>query len=285
MTRPTHALTIDVEDWFQVLNLRSRIPRADWDGLPLRCDGPTRRILDLCDKHHAKATFFVLGWIAERLPDLVREITARGHEVGSHGWDHKLVPELGEEGFREETRRTRSLLEDLTGRPVESYRACTWSIGPDTPWALPTLVEEGVLYDSSIQPVRHPDYGTPDAPLGPHLLEPVAGRTLFELPPLVGRFLGRRVPLGGGGYLRLFPVAWLSRGLTRREARGEPSCLYLHPWELDPMQPRVGAKGLKSFRHYVGLARTEAKLETLLSKHRFRSLAEVGRSWLAAAGV
>ncbi len=271
-----HALTVDVEDWFQVLNLRGKIARESWDDQELRLEAPTRRLLDLFDRYDAKATFFTLGWIAERVPSLVEEIVMRGHELASHGYDHKLLPELGHEGFREDLRRTTRILQDISGgQAVESFRACTWSVGPATPWAFPTLVEEGFLYDSSVQPVRNPDYGNPEAPLGPHWLEPLPGRPLFELPPLVAEVLGRRLPLGGGGYLRLFPVAWISRALRHREKAGQPSCLYLHPWELDPAQPRVGTKGIRAFRHYVHLAKTESKLETLLSRHSFTTVKEV----------
>ena len=274
-----HALTIDVEDYFQVLNLRAHCPPESWDRIPLRCPAATRRLLDLLDRHTTKATFFVLGWIAERVPDLVREIAARGHEVGSHGYDHRCLPELGEVGFRAELARTNAILEPLVGRPIQAFRACTWSISLKTPWALPALVEAGFTRDSSIHPVRHPDYGIADAPLTPHILEPLPGRELFELPPLVTSFLGRRLPLGGGGYLRLFPVRWISSALRRREARSIPSCLYLHPWEVDPDQPRYPVRGLRGFRHYVNLKRTEAKLTRLLERHRFTTLHEVERHY------
>jgi len=271
-----HALTVDVEDWFQVLNLRPKIPRESWETQDLRMEAPTRRLLDLFDEHGAKATFFCLGWIAERVPGLVEEILARGHELASHGYDHKLLPELGHEGFRLDLQKTNRILQSISGGlPVESFRACTWSVGPETPWAFPTLVEEGFRYDSSVQPVRNADYAGADAQLGPHWLEPLPDRPLFELPPLVGQCLGRRLALGGGGYLRLLPVSWISRGLRNREKEGQPSCLYLHPWELDPDQPRVGAKGLSAFRHYVNLDKTERKLDTLLANHSFTTLKDV----------
>ena len=278
MNPVSHALTVDVEDWFQVLNLRGQIPRESWEDQTLRLEDPTHRLLDLFDKYDAKATFFCLGWIAERVPDLIQDILAGGHELASHGYDHKLLPELGPDGFREDLRKTNEILQGISaGLPVESFRACTWSIGPDTPWAFPTLVEEGFLHDSSVQPVRNPDYGDPSAPLGPHWLEPLEGRRLFELPPLVGQVLGRRLPLGGGGYLRLLPASWISHGLRRREEAGQASCLYLHPWELDPDQPRVGVRGVRGFRHYVNLAKTARKLETLLSRHSFTTVKEVAR--------
>jgi len=270
-----HALTIDVEDYFQVLNLAAQCPRERWDEFPLRCEASTHTLLDVLDAHGAKATFFCLGWIAERAPDLIREIAKRGHEIGSHGYDHQLVDALGHDGFRADLRKTNAILAELTGSPPVSFRACTWSIGRKTPWALPTLVEEGFLRDSSIYPVRHPDYGVPDAALEPHVLEPIPGRTLFELPPLTTEVFGARLPIGGGGYLRLFPVAWISRVLRKRERMGQPGCVYLHPWELDPGQPRFRVPGLRGFRHYVNLDKTKAKLEALLTRHVFTTFAEV----------
>ena len=276
-----HALTVDVEDYFQVLNLRKQCPRERWDEFELRCPAVTERLLDVFDEFDTKATFFCLGWIAERAPELIRAIAERGHEVASHGYDHQLLPELGADGFREDLARTNAILEPLAGAPIRSFRACTWSITKRTPWALPALVDAGFTRDSSIHPVRHPDYGVHDAELGPHMLEPTPGRQLFELPPLVADFWGRRLPLGGGGYLRLFPTSWISRALRGREQRGEPSCIYVHPWEFDPGQPRFGVGGLRGFRHYVNLAKTERKLRRLLERHRFGSVAQVAASWLA----
>lgn len=280
-SQAAHALTIDVEDYFQVLNLRAFCPVEDWDRFELRCPAATRRLLDLLDEYSVKGTFFCLGWIAERAPDLIREIASRGHEVGSHGYDHRTLPELGEAGFAADLRKTQAILEPLAEQPVRAFRACTWSISHETPWALPALVRAGFLRDSSIHPVQHPDYGMSRAELGPHLLEPVAGKPLFELPPLVGEFLGRRLPLGGGGYLRLLPVRWISRALCRRERRREPSCIYLHPWELDPEQPRYPVGGLRGFRHYVNLDKTEQKLRYLLERHRFTTFEVVQREWQA----
>ncbi|MCA8970364.1 MAG: DUF3473 domain-containing protein [Planctomycetes bacterium] len=274
-----HALTLDVEDYFQVLNLAAHCPRDRWDDYELRCPDSTRRFLDILDEVSVRATFFCLGWIAERSPDLIQEIVQRGHELASHGYDHKLLPDLGADGFREDCRKTREILERIGGTKVRSFRACTWSITAKTPWALPILVEEGYTRDSSIHPVRHPDYGVPDAPLGPHLLHPDGKGELFELPPLVADAFGKRLPLGGGGYLRLFPVRLISRALRGRERRSEPSCIYLHPWELDPEQPRFGVGGLRGFRHYVGLEKTADKLRWLLTRHRFTTLENVERTW------
>ncbi|HHI79689.1 MAG TPA: DUF3473 domain-containing protein [Planctomycetes bacterium] len=274
-----HALTIDVEDWFQVLNLRERFPRESWEDCELRLEKPMEVLLRLLEEKKAKATFFFLGWIAERLPALVREVAAQGHEVASHGYDHQLLPELGEEGFDRDLAKTEEILRGITGEVPRAFRACTWSVGPRTPWAFPTLVRRGYLRDSSLHPIRHPDYGVKDAPLGPHFIQSGGGR-LFELPPLVVPVLGRRLPLGGGGYLRLFPVRWISRALRRREAANRPSCIYLHPWELDPSQPRIPGLGLRGFRHYVHLAKTRDKLAYLLDHHPFGSFQEVHEAWL-----
>ncbi len=274
-----HALTIDVEDWFQVLNLRERFPLENWDQCELRLARPMELLLDLLDQKKAKASFFFLGWIAERLPELVRETAARGHEIASHGYDHKLLPELGEEGFDQDLAKTEAILQGITGHPPRAFRACTWSVGSKTPWAFSTLIRRGYLRDSSIHPIRHPDYGAEDAPLTPYFIEREGGK-LFELPPLVTQVFGRRFPLGGGGYLRLFPARWISKALARREAQNLPSCIYLHPWELDPDQPRIQGLGLRGFRHYVNLSKTKAKLAYLLDRHLFGSLQEVHEAWL-----
>ena len=274
-----HALTIDVEDWFQVLNLRHVIRREDWDTLPLRCVDATRRILDLLARHGARATFFCLGWVAERAPDLIRDLVAAGHEVASHGYDHQCLHDLGEAGFRADLRRTAAILQGITGQPVTGFRACTWSVTARTPWALPLLRAEGIRFDSSIFPVAHPDYGIADSPPVLHRRDTGAGE-LIEFPPLTLRLLGRNLPVGGGGYLRLLPVALCALALRRAERAGTPGCVYLHPWEFDPDQPRVGVRGLRAFRHYVNLRRTETKLAALLRRFRFGTMSEA----IASAG-
>ena len=268
-----HALSVDVEDWFQVLNLKDHVDRAEWEGFELRCGDSTRRFLDLCEKHDARATFFFLGWIAERLPDLVREVAAAGHEIASHGYDHRVLGELGEDGFRADLERTERILEDLTGQRPRAFRACTWSITRGTEWAPRVLRERGYELDSSIQPVVHPDYGIPGAPTRPYRIATPAGE-LVEFPPLTWQVAGRRIPVGGGGYLRLFPVWMFRRALRQAEREGWPGCLYLHPWELDPGQPRYPVKGLRGFRHYVNLRRTGEKLGRLMGEFRFRGLSE-----------
>ncbi|MBL8728730.1 MAG: DUF3473 domain-containing protein [Planctomycetes bacterium] len=279
-----HALSVDVEDWFQVLNMAHVIDRADWDRMQLRCGDATRRLLELFARRGAKATFFFLGWIAERLPELVTEVAAAGHEIGSHGYDHRLLPDLGREGFAADLARTSAILRGITGAAPTSFRACTWSIGRRTPWAIDELLRAGIRLDSSIQPVRHPDYGVPGASTTPYRLAG-AGGELIELPPLTWDFAGRHLPVGGGGYLRLFPLALLRAGLRQKARAGVPGCLYLHPWEVDPDQPRQALGGLRGFRHYVNLRRTHAKLDRLLQQYRFTTLADAiaqrGASWVA----
>lgn len=276
MTERPHALSVDVEDWFQVLNMDGTIDRADWDRLELRCGDATKRLLDLFARRGARATFFFLGWIAERLPDLVRQVRAAGHEVGSHGYDHRCLHDLGEAGFDADLQRTEQILHDATGARPTAFRACTWSITTKTPWAPAVLVRRGYLLDSSIFPIGHPDYGVPGAPAQPYLLQTEAGR-LVELPPLTWSVLGRRVPVGGGGYLRLLPLGFLRAGLRAAARAGWPGCVYLHPWEVDPGQPRHKLGGLRGFRHYVNLDRTLAKLDALLGEFSFVGLDEAMR--------
>jgi len=279
-----HALSVDVEDWFQVLNMAHLIDRSQWGSFELRCGDSTKRLLELFDRRGAKATFFCLGWIAERLPDLVREVQAAGHEIGSHGYDHQLLPDLGQLGFREDLERTSKILADLVGHRPRAFRACTWSIGKRTPWAIEELLRAGFLIDSSIQPVRHPDYGVPKAPTLPYCLQTEVGE-LLEFPPLTWDVLGKHVPVGGGGYLRLFPLAMLRAGLRQKERLGAPGCIYLHPWEVDPGQPRQPLGGLRGFRHYVNLGRTQDKLDRLLQDFPFTTLSQAldqrGASWRA----
>ncbi|MBK8098566.1 MAG: DUF3473 domain-containing protein [Planctomycetes bacterium] len=279
-----HALSVDVEDWFQVLNMSGLIDRSQWSGLALRCGDSTRRLLDLFARRGAKATFFFLGWIAERLPDLVADVLAAGHEIGSHGYDHRLLPDLGQAGFADDLQRTTAILQAAGAPAVLMFRACTWSITRRTPWAIDELLAAGITLDSSIQPIRHPDYGVAAAPMRPYRLQGERGE-LLELPPLTWSVLGRRVPVGGGGYLRLLPTAFLRAGLRQSERQGQPGCLYLHPWEVDPGQPRQRLGGLRGFRHYVNLDKTLNKLDRLLGEFPFVGLqaavSQFDASWRA----
>lgn len=268
-----HALTVDVEDWFQVLNMADTIDRSTWDALALRCGDATRRLLDLFAQREARATFFFLGWIAERLPELVREVKAAGHEIGSHGYDHRCLHDLGEAGFDADLAATEAALVVAGGGKPTTFRACTWSITARTPWAPAVLARRGYAIDSSVFPIRHPDYGVPLAPAEPYRFS-IGERALIEVPPLTLRLLGRNLPVGGGGYLRLFPLAFLRAGLRARARAGWPGCVYLHPWEVDPDQPRQRLGFLRGFRHYVNLRRTLGKLDSLLREFPFTTLSD-----------
>ncbi len=273
MTEVRHALSVDVEDYFQVLNMQHVVGRDEWDAIELRCGDATRRLLDLFARRGARATFFFLGWIAERLPDLVAEVASAGHEIGSHGYDHQVLDALGAAGFADDLAKTEQILTSITGQRPESFRACTWSITARTPWALSVLADRGYRVDSSVFPIQHPDYGVPGAPLQPYRVQ-VGDRELLEFPPLVLELGGRRLPVGGGGYLRLFPLALLARALRQQQRQGLPGCVYLHPWEVDPDQPRHPIGGLRGFRHYVNLRRTLPKLDRLLQRFSFVGLTE-----------
>jgi polysaccharide deacetylase family protein (PEP-CTERM system associated) len=274
-----NALTIDVEDYFQVNAFAGHIRRDEWHTFPLRVDGNTRRILEILDSFKIKATFFILGWIAERLPPLVKEIHRRGHEIACHGYGHELIYNIGPERFREDIRRAKMLLEDHCGEPVRGYRAPSYSITSRSLWALDILVEEGFTYDSSIFPVIHDTYGIPGAKRFPHTLQTGAG-SLVEFPLTTLPFrLGwkeMRLPIAGGGYLRLLPAELIRRGIAAINKREQkPAVLYFHPWEIDPDQPRIRA-GMKSrFRHYLNLHSTEAKLSHLFARVKFAPMRDV----------
>lgn len=271
-----NAFTIDVEDYFQVEAFAGLIDRATWTGFELRVERNTHRLLDLLDRHSVSGTFFILGWVAERLPGLVREIAARGHEVASHGMSHRPVYTQTPAVFREETLRSKSLLEDLVGREVMGYRAATYSITRKSLWALDTLCEAGFRYDSSIFPMRHDLYGIPDANPVPHVLTAPAGGRIVEFPISVWKRGPFKLPVAGGGYFRLFPYGITRWGLGRINAEGRAFVFYLHPWEVDPAQPRIPNTGLKTrLRHYLNLGRTEARLEELFGDFSFATMRAV----------
>ncbi|MBI3817892.1 MAG: DUF3473 domain-containing protein [Planctomycetes bacterium] len=271
-TPPIHALSFDVEEHFQVANFARVISRGAWDSEPSRVERNTHIILDLCDRANVKATFFTLGWVAERRKNLVREIVTRGHELASHGYDHQFVDALGERGFREDVRKTKQILENACGARILGFRASTFTITKRTPWALQILAEENYRYDASIFPVRHPAYGIPDAPRNVRIENLQNGKSIVEFPPLTLRMFGRNIGAGGGGYFRLFPYWYTSYAFSRAAREGLAGSLYLHPWEFDPQQPRVEAGAIATFRHRVNLAKTEARLERLLAAHPFTTM-------------
>jgi len=271
-----NALTIDVEDYYHVSAFEAVVPFADWERYESRVEKNTHRILDLLDAHTTKATFFVLGWVVERHPELIRTLVARGHEVASHGYAHRRVYTQTPEQFRTETRRSKRLLEDTLGQPIRGYRAASYSITVQSLWALDVLREEGFMYDSSIFPIRHDLYGIPSHPRFCYVIPVPSGAPLVEFPLSTLRLGGTNFPIAGGGYLRLFPYAytrWGIRYLNRRE--GQPAVVYLHPWELDPEQPRLPAGKLSRFRHYTNLHRMEERFVRLLQDFSFGTMSEV----------
>lgn len=269
------AFTIDVEEYFHAENLRPAAPPSSWDSLPSRVEGQVDRLLDLLARRGVRGTFFTLGWVAERHPALVARIAAGGHEVASHGYAHDMLTRLDPAAFREDLRRAKAALEDAAQQPVLGYRAPTWTIMRATAWALDVLADEGYAYDSSIFPVRHDRYGDPAAPIVPYRIHR-AGGSLWEIPPLVLRALGQNLPAAGGGYLRLLPYMYVSSAVRQAVHARRPVVLYIHPWEIDPGQPRlrIGSR-LRSARHYVGLAGTLAKLDGLLGRYPLGRMVDI----------
>jgi len=269
-----NAMSVDVEDYFQVQAFARVVSPAQWDGFDCRVEANVERILAQFAATGAKGTFFTLGWIAERYPAMVRRIVAAGHELASHGFGHQPVYTLTEHGFREDVRRTRGLLQEIGGVAVRGYRAPTFSMGARTPWAHDVLEDEGYLYSSSIFPIQHDLYGDPHAPRFPHRS---AGTGLWEIPMTTVRIGGRNLPCAGGGYFRLLPYR-LFRSGVRRLNRGEhrPAVFYFHPWEIDPAQPRVsGVTRLARFRHYVNLGAMSGRLDRLLLDFRWDRIDQV----------
>jgi polysaccharide deacetylase family protein (PEP-CTERM system associated) len=275
-TSLVNAMTVDVEDYFHVAALAKSIDRSKWNGMEYRVEANTRRLLDLFDAKAIKATFFVLGWVARKSPELVREIAARGHEVASHGMSHKLVFDQTPQEFADETYESKSLLEDIVGAPILGYRASTYSITHRSLWALDILKEAGFIYDSSIFPIRHDVYGIPDAPQVPSRIQTPKGASIVEFPMSVAPMFGMRLPVSGGGYFRLLPYSLTRFGLRKlNHSLGRPFIFYLHPWEIDPQQPRVKTKLLSKLRHYTNLDKCEGRLRKLIEEFRFAPVREV----------
>jgi len=267
-----NVLTIDVEDYFHVAALSKQINKNDWDSLAPRVKNNTYKLLDDFDRYSAKATFFVLGWVAERFPELVKEIDSRGHEVASHGYSHQLIYKQSIDAFKEETSLSKSILEDITGKEVKGYRAASYSITKKSLWALDVLYETGFKYDSSIYPVHHDLYGIHGSPSEPHLLKAPSGGVLVEYPPTTYNFMSYTLPVAGGGYFRLYPY-WLTRYFYNSLNRqNKPFAFYLHPWEIDPDQPRVKTSLFSRFRHYNNLNVCQKRLNKLLSDYEFTNM-------------
>ncbi|MEN9891111.1 MAG: hypothetical protein RLY78_1406 [Pseudomonadota bacterium] len=268
-----NAMTIDVEDWFQVSAMAPYIARKDWDACDCRVEANVERLLGLLQRHDTRATFFTLGWVAERYPHLVRRIVEQGHELASHGYGHQRASELTPVQLREDLIRAKGLLEDLGGVPVRGYRAPSFSIGHGNLWAFDVLRETGHTYSSSIYPIRHDHYGMPDAPRFAHRRD----NGLLEVPVTTVRVGSRNLPSSGGGWFRLFPYAltqWMIRRVNREDA--QPAIFYFHPWEIDHGQPRVPGIDRKTrFRHYVNIARTERRLDALLRDFRWGRMDDI----------
>jgi len=261
-------LTVDVEDYFQVSAFDNRIKRDEWDSMPCRVEANTEHLLSIFSEANVRGTFFILGWVAKKHPELIRRIAEAGHELASHGYWHRLVYTLSREEFRRDIKDSKKAIGDATGVDVTAYRAPSFSITNKSLWALETLVEEGFQVDSSIFPIRHDRYGVPDASPEIHSRVTPAG-SITEIPPSFWQSRIAKVPIGGG-YFRLFPERLTSKAITAVRNEGRPAMFYLHPWEVDPEQPRIDGVGIKSrFRHYVGLTQTERKLRSLLRKHNF----------------
>jgi polysaccharide deacetylase family protein (PEP-CTERM system associated) len=262
-----NALTVDVEDYFQVSAFAAHIPRESWDRQPCRVEANIDRILALLAESKVSATFFTLGWIAERYPALVRRLVDAGHELASHGYEHLRATEQGYGAFLADIRLAKAVLEDIAGREVSGYRAPSFSIGPTNFWAFDCIAEAGYRYSSSIYPIRHDHYGAPDAPRFPYRVR----ETLLEVPVATVRMLNSNWPAGGGGYFRLLPYRISKWSIQRvNDVDRQPAMFYFHPWELDPTQPRVSGPGAKArFRHYLNLDRTEPRLRNLLADFRW----------------
>jgi polysaccharide deacetylase family protein (PEP-CTERM system associated) len=270
-----NALTFDVEEYFHAEAFARVLRPEEWPTLESRVTRSTERLLDILDRERVRATFFVLGWVAERHPGLVREIASLGHEIACHGYGHRMIQHLSRPDFERDVTRAKRALEDAVGRPVLGYRAPTFSIMRATLWSLDVLIEAGFRYDSSIFPVVHDRYGIPDAPRFPHRLKAPSGGEITEFPMSTMTVLGRRLPVAGGGYFRLFPYRVTRRAIARINGEHQPAMVYLHPWEFDPDQPRLPVGPLTRFRHLVNVGKTESRLRRLLGEVSFAPASEV----------
>lgn len=272
--RLIHSLSFDVEEHFQVSAFESPMRRRHWEQFESRVEVNTERLLELLAKSGVRATFFILGWVAERYPSLVHRIALAGHEVASHGYGHELITGQTPVAFREDIRKAKGILENILSQPVLGYRAPSFSITKDTMWATEILVEEGYLYDSSIFPVRHDRYGVPSANPEAHQLLTSSG-LLWEVPPSTVKYMGVRLPVAGGGYFRLYPYSVLRALLRKLEGEGCPFVMYMHPWEFDPSQPRMEGSLVSRMRHYLNLDKTESRMRSLLNDFSFAPIREV----------
>lgn len=267
-----HVFTVDVEDYFQVYAFEGVVDRATWDNYPSRVARNTDVLLDLLDRHNARGTFFALGWVADKHPQIIRRIADAGHEIASHGWWHRKVTSLTPAEFREDVLSSRTILEQVSGKPVVGYRAPSFSITPGNEWAFDTLLECGYRYDSSLFPINRSNYGYPTAPPLPHLINRAAG-DLMEFPLTTTQICGKRIPAAGGGYIRHFPYSVIRKAFHEKDRSGIPGVFYIHPWEIDADQPHMPVSWLTTVRHYRNIRKVLPRLERLLSEFRFTSIA------------
>lgn len=270
-----NALTVDVEEYFQVTAFNGGSPCHAWDGRESRVVPSTEKVLSLLSWYETKATFFIVGWVAERHPALVRAIRDQGHEIACHSYAHREICEQTPDKFREDVRRAKNVLEGITGERVRGYRAPTFSVTDRTLWSLDILIEEGFEYDSSIFPIRHDRYGIPDAKRFPNIISRGNGNHIWEFPMSTVRTMGTNFPFSGGGYLRLLPANIVSRAIDKVNRQGHPAIVYVHPWEFDPGQPRIRSSFVTKFRHYHNLSQMSRKFECLLSRHKFTTVSQV----------
>ncbi len=272
---PTGVVSVDVEDYFHAESFSDIVERPRWDSYPSRVESNTRRLLEVLANLNVHGTFFVLGWVAERYPALVREIAASGHELGCHSYWHRLIYKLSPAEFCEDTKRAKSVIEQISGQPVRGYRAPTYSVIDSSAWALEILAELGFSYDSSIFPIRHDRYGMPDAPRAPFRFQTPSG-PMTEFPITTFRLAGHNMPVGGGGYLRLLPSLYTHLGLQRVQKEGLPIVIYIHPWEIDPDQPRLAGRFTSRLRHYTNLSRMLERFKSVLQSGTYTSFRESG---------
>jgi len=270
-----NALTVDVEDWFHVSLFRNNISRSDWGSLEQTVVGNTLRILHIFAKHNTKATFFILGWVAEKFPEIVVAIKEQGHEVASHGYMHQVVFEQTPDQFYDDVKRSIDILEDITGEKVYGYRAPSYSITRASLWAIEKLIELGLEYDSSVFPIKHDLYGIADAPRFPFNMAVASKGKIIEFPISTTSILNKNIPIAGGGYLRLYPYWFFKRGIQRVNSEGRPSIIYFHPWEIDPQIPRIKIGKMKHLRHYGNLALMEGRIVKLLETFQFGTVHQV----------
>ncbi|MGA2389742.1 MAG: XrtA system polysaccharide deacetylase [Candidatus Sulfotelmatobacter sp.] len=273
--KPTGVVSVDVEDYFHAESFSEVVDRANWDSHSSRVEANTRRLLELLAELDIHGTFFILGWVADRFPGLVREIAACGHELGCHSYWHRLIYKLDPTEFREDTHRAKSVIEDISGQAVYGYRAPTYSVIDRSVWALEILTELGFSYDSSIFPIRHDRYGMPDAPRAPFRFQTPSG-PMTEFPITTFRVAGHNLPVGGGGYLRLLPRVYTRLGLQRVQREGLPVVIYIHPWEIDPEQPRLAGRLSSRLRHYTNLSQTLERFRSVLQTGTYTSFRESG---------